>query len=333
MKVLITGGGGYVGSALACHLAANGNDVRILDPLPLGAPSLVCAAAVGRLAMTSGSVINADDVAHAMTGVDAVIHLAAIVGESACDSDPQLAQRVNVEGTRIVFSAATRLRIPRSIMISTCSNYGVSSPDTLADEKSTLRPLGTYARTKVSAEQEARTHAPTATVLRLGTVCGPSPRMRFDLLVNELARDSLELGRVSVYTPEAWRPYLPTQDACRAISSVLMSPREVGVGQTFNVVTENLTKRALMEIVLREFPQTVVDIVDRAPDQRDYRVDGSKFLANFGNVLTGSVEESFLRTVELLRGRAWPVTTGPLVSAVEPSSDALEHHFMDDPVT
>ena len=319
MRVLVTGGAGYVGSGLVTHLAAMGHAVTVLDPLPVGGEMLLPALATGHVTLVRGVTTDDATVRRVMPGHDAVIHLAALVGEAACAVDPGLTREVNVHATGRVAQAALDAGINRFIFASTCSNYGVSDPGVLADEDNPLHPLGLYAETKVEAEALVRDSHPDAIILRFGTVCGPSPRMRFDLLVSELARDAVAGREILIYAPDAWRPYVAVRDLVRAVEVSMSHADEVVAGATFNVIGENMTKRGLREVVLSRFPDACVSYVDKAPDLRDYRVSGDRFERATGFRPAAGVADAFDETAQLLQAGVWRNAESRRLTAIVPN--------------
>lgn len=308
----MTGGAGYIGSVTVAHLLADGFSVAVYDRLLYSGESLLAHASHPRFSLTAGDVRDTRRVAAAMAGADAVVHLAAIVGEPACSVDDEASWSINVDGAASVLDAATRTGVPRLLFVSTCSNYGLSNPDVIADEDSPLRPLSRYAEAKVAAERLVL-HAqggPVATVLRFGTICGLSARMRFDLLVSEMARAAVHGTTIELYTPDAWRPFLHVRDAARAIAAWAVAPPDMIAGRVYNVVGENYQKRGLAELVRKHFPATPIQITDRAPDLRDYRVSGKRIEQVLGFRTTRTVEDAFVETAAAIaegcfRNPAW----------------------------
>jgi len=295
-RVVVTGGAGYVGSVVTAHLLLAGHPVVVLDTLAGSGESLLGFVSHPMFRLVRGDVRNPRVVGEAVDGADAVVHLAAVVGEPACAADELNARSINADGTATVLAAVTRAKVPRFILVSTCSNYGVSSPDALADEDSPLHPLGVYARSKVEAERLVLTSraGTSACVLRFGTICGLSARMRFDLLVNDMARAAVLGETIRIFAPEAWRPFLYIRDAARAIEWGLGTPDGDIAGRVYNVVGENYQKKGLVDLVRRRFPETTVEVVPGVPDPRDYRVSGARLQdeGRFSPVHT--VEDAFM---------------------------------------
>lgn len=312
MNIVITGGAGYIGSVTTSHLLAAGHDVTVYDKLVYGGESLLAFRHHPRFQLTAGDVRDRSALRTAFSGADVVIHLAAIVGEPACDLAPDDAESINYGGVQIALETAAEAGVGRFLLVSTCSNYGTSSPEVLVDEAAPLRPVGLYAETKVRAEQLALAGVPglPISVLRFGTICGLSPRMRFDLLISEMGR-SVALGEsIDIYTPEAWRPFLHIADAARALEHFTEAPLEAIDGRVFNVVGENRQKLELVEIVRRHVPEASIRIVERAPDLRDYRVDGSRVQRELEFHTRSTVDDAFVETLEavgdrLFRNPSW----------------------------
>lgn len=230
-----------------------------------------------------GDVRDAATVRPLTAGVDAVVHLAAIVGDPACSRDPELARSVNVDGSRVVIDACAEGGVAHFVFVSTCSNYGISEPGKLADGDDPLNPISLYAESKVEVERLLADEAPVpATCLRLATVYGVAPRMRLDLTVNQFAVEAETTRRLSIYGADHWRPYVHVEDVGRAIVTVLRHPGE-SIGRTFNVgdSEENYTKRMMYELLRDRVPDLDAEWVGTGPDLRSYRVS----FARIGNEL------------------------------------------------
>ena len=205
--------------------------------------------------LVEGDVRDAAAREEALSGADAVVHLAAIVGDPACKRDPELSNEVNVEGTRAVVADARRLGADRFVFASTCSNYGrMADPMVPIDEDGVLAPLSLYAEQKVAIEKELLSLGDPAfapTCLRFATVYGAAPRMRFDLTVNEFTRDLWADRELEVFGEQFWRPYVHVADAGRAVRTALEAPREKVAGNVFNVghSDENYRKLDLVEMI------------------------------------------------------------------------------------
>lgn len=298
--IVVTGGAGYVGSRIAAHLLATGYAVTVFDKLVYGAEALLPFHRHERFKLVRGDVRDREAVAAALAGIDAVVHFAAVVGEPACAVDPDQSWSINVDGSKTVLAAAGAAQTARLIFVSTCSNYGVAKPGEIATEDSPLTPLSDYASAKVECEKLVLAAAPppASTVLRFGTICGLSGRMRFDLLVSEMAKKCSRGERIDIFSPDAWRPFLHIVDAARAIDHVLKSSSKQTASRVFNVVGENLQKRGLAELARRHFPKIDIVVTDKSPDLRDYRADGSKITRELGFKPVHTVEEAFRETAQ-----------------------------------
>ena len=278
MKILVTGGAGYLGSILSLALIEAGHRVRILDNLMHGGRSLLSIFGHPQCDFTIGDLRDSSCVARAVEDVDAVVHLAAIVGDPACARDPEAARAINERGSLQLIRSAQNAGVSRFVFASTCSNYGrMQDTSVLASEEHELRPLSLYAETKVAVErallgQDASTMS--RTVLRFATLFGVSPRMRFDLTVNQFVMEMLVHRRLVVYGERFWRPYVHVRDAAEAIATVLNAPVDLVRSQVFNVgrTDENYRKMDLVEIIGRRVPGATVEFVSVADDPRDYKV-------------------------------------------------------------
>ncbi len=308
--ILVTGGAGYIGSVLVGELLNSGFKVRVIDNLMYGQSSLNIYGAHKDLEQIAGDIRISRDVDEALSGVKAVIHLAAIVGDPACEKNSNLATEVNSEASELVYRKSAEHKVERFIFASTCSNYGkMDSRNAFVHELSELKPVSLYARLKVDFEKfilNQPGQLMSAVVLRFATAYGLSPRMRLDLTLNEFTV-MLALGKkLKVYGEQFWRPYAHTHDLARACVIVLMSGISKVSGRAFNVgVThENFQKKTLVELILRELPQMAanVEFVRKVEDPRDYRVnfDLIRKTLNYSNNRT--VKDGISEFIAVTRG-------------------------------
>jgi len=308
MKVLVTGGAGYVGSVLAPLLLERGHSVRVLDTLSHGGTPLLGVWANPSFEFLRGDVRDVARVAEAVAGVDAVVHLAAIVGDPACARDPETARSVNADGSRLVLEEARRAGVSRFVFASTCSNYGrMKDAAGHVTEESELAPVSLYAETKVAFEKALlalpASNGFSATPLRFATVFGVSPRMRFDLTVNEFTMEMLTKKRLVVFGEQFWRPYIHVHDAARAIETVLTVPSQRVAGRVFNVgsTDQNYQKQQLVALIQPEAPDAVVEYVHRDEDPRDYRVSFARVAGELGFRTSRSVPDGVREVADLVR--------------------------------
>lgn len=276
MRVLITGGAGYIGTSLIPMLIAQGHGVICLDPRAHELPALLPGLDRGDLEIVAGSVLDGDLVAALAGRCDGVIHLAALVGAPACDAEPERAHRLNVEGTRALLSAVPR-DLPL-VLASTCSVYGRVRA-AICTEEEPAAPLSLYAATKAVAEQAVTARGGVA--LRFVTLYGASPRFRWDLLVHTFLRLAARGERLDLFDPDAYRPLLHVQDASRALIFGLEHVSQLR-GARFNVSagSQALTKREIAACIGRLVPFAVnIDRRNADPDERDYRVSSARIEA------------------------------------------------------
>lgn len=299
MKVLVTGGAGYVGSVVARTLIAQGHEVRILDSLLHGGRALLGLCLDERCSFIRGDMRSDSVVKTALQGMEAVVHLAAIVGDPACAREPALARAVNLEASLQLFGLSQRQGVQRFIFASTCSNYGkMSEASGYLTEDAALHPLSLYAETKVAVERAllaaSGAAGPVVSLLRFATVFGLSPRMRFDLTVNEFTRDLMTKGKVTVYGEHFWRPYLHVRDAARAVCLVLESPAASIQGHAFNVgdTSQNYQKGQLLDLICAQMVRQVeIERVPQKDDPRDYRVSFDKIQRTLKFQITRTVTD------------------------------------------
>ena len=293
-KILVTGGCGYIGSALLPKLLTRGYEVRLLDKFIFGHEPLAAVLDHPKLEVQRGDFRQTGTVIEAMKDVDAVIHLGAIVGDPACAQDARYTTEVNLMGTRTVAEVAKSFGVNRMIFASTCSVYGAS--EEILDEHSTLNPVSLYACTKIAAEQllmKMTDEHFTPVFLRFGTLYGFSGRTRFDLAVNIMTATAVVDGQINVYGGDQWRPFLHVDDAALAVATVLDAPLSRVGGQIFNVGSneQNYRIREVGQIIQELNPHARLICHESADDLRNYRVDFSKINRILGFAPQWTLEE------------------------------------------
>jgi nucleoside-diphosphate-sugar epimerase len=287
--VLVTGGAGYIGAPLCLELLASGRRVTAFDRLMHGQEHVARDLERAGVRVLRGDIRDGEARKRALDEVHTVVHLAAIVGDPACSRDPELSHEVNVEGASALIDDAVAARVGHIVFASTCSNYGrMADPTVPIDECGELRPVSLYAEQKVGIERmllsslgEGDVHdlgATRATCLRLATVYGAAPRMRFDLTVNEFTRDLWSDRRLEVFGERFWRPYVHVRDVARATRAVLDASPERVDDMVFNVGSseENYRKLDLVKTIREQIDAGVVSYVHREEDPRDYKVSFEK---------------------------------------------------------
>ena len=275
MRILLTGGSGYLGSVLTRKLLTNGHHVRILDNFLFGKGSLKDIQDNKKLELVTGDIRDLSVVGKSLKNIDAVIHLASIVGTQSAELDSKVSTEINFMATRNIAELCKIYKIKQFIFASTCSVYG-AQPDRLIAENSEVDPMDSYGLSKFQSERAILQTYDYPTILRLGTLFGASHRMRFDLAINLFIAQAMNKEKMTVFGGEQWRPFLHVDDAAEAFSFAVENKME----GTYNAVWKNLTINQMAKDVKKLIPSQVElskDIVDK----RDYRVSGKK-LERFG---------------------------------------------------
>jgi nucleoside-diphosphate-sugar epimerase len=274
MKVLVTGGAGYVGSSAVRHLLKSGHEVRVLDLLLRGGQSLVAVCQYPGFEIVVADVRDHRVAADAVKGCDAILHLAAVVGTPACDQAPIAAKETNVGATEALLAA--RDQDQRFIFASTASVYGhVASGH--CDEDTVPEPTTLYGRTKLEAERMVR-KAENSFIMRPTTAFGVSEALRWDLLVNDLTFRAVTEGTIKLYQPKARRSFVHVDDLSYALCLPILNWNAAESG-VFNVGDDglNITKAQLAEIVRNETDAMIIDDGTGLDlDQRDYTTSFAK---------------------------------------------------------
>lgn len=303
-RVLVSGGAGYIGSVLVKLLLKEGYKVRVIDILRFGGESIVELLNDDNFEFIKGDIRNKEDLLKAINDVDYAVNLAAIVGDPACAKEPELAKSTNINGGMLFYDTANEMGVRKFIMASTCSNYGkMENPNEFVTETSKLAPVSLYAETKVKMEKyllsRPKDNICKPTCLRFSTVYGLSPRIRFDLTVNEFAKD-LAMGKeLLIFGEQFWRPYCHVVDLCRGVIAVLQASDEEVAYDVFNVgcTEENYTKKMIVDEITKFLPNTKVKYVQKNEDPRDYRVSFEKIKQRLGFTITKRVPDGIKQII------------------------------------
>ncbi|RKX20111.1 MAG: NAD(P)-dependent oxidoreductase [Candidatus Zixiibacteriota bacterium] len=307
-NILVTGGAGYIGSVLVNLLLSKGYKVTVLDNLLHGFNPLININS-DNLIFVEGDIRDKATIENIINNQDVVVHLAAIVGEPACNKNQELTHSTNKIGSEILLQATLENKIEKFVFVSTCSNYGIMSDNAeYVDESSLLKPISIYSETKVEFENlllNSKIENFYPVVLRFATVYGTSPRMRFDLTVNEFTKE-LYLGReLEIFGEQFWRPYCHTKDIARACQIAVESDSSVAY-QAFNVgaTNENYQKKEIVNKIIKQMPEkeNLIKFVEKNTDPRNYKVSFEKIKKILNFVPDYNVDygiEEIIKTLDL----------------------------------
>ena len=233
------------------------------------------------LEIIRGDTRHIETLTRCLDDVDAVVHLAELVGDPACALNPILTQETNYFATLLIASICKYYQINRFIYLSSCSVYGDSGEEGRLIEESALNPMSLYAKMKISSENTLRELTDDnfmPTILRLSTVYGHSHRPRFDLVVNTLTAKALKDGKITIFGGNQWRPNVHVADVAKAIILVLEASLDKVGKQIFNVGSDeqNYTILEIGKLINEEVPSASLIVEDKVSDRRNYRVSFKK---------------------------------------------------------
>lgn len=325
-KVLVTGGFGYVGSRLVPHLLSLGHDVRVLDLMLYTEAGLDALKAdpkwfewEKRFNLVRGDLRDVENVRQALVGRDTVIHLAAISNDPTGDIDEVLTRQVNFDAVGMLLALAKEAGVKRFINASSSSVFGARTESEI-NEHLEPEPLTYYSKYKALSEWLVLSAAGSgfcAVNVRPATICGYSPRQRFDLTVNKLTADALRKSVITVHGGQQRRPNVGMTDMINLYGLLVEAPAEKISGRTFNFGFENHKVIDLAKIIQAELSDLNVEInVTDTTDHRDYHISSDRILRDLGYQPVSSIKQEVgeLRRV--------------LESGHFPDIDAPEHYNM-----
>ncbi|MBI5095340.1 MAG: aminotransferase class I/II-fold pyridoxal phosphate-dependent enzyme [Candidatus Hydrogenedentes bacterium] len=281
MRVLVTGGAGYLGSQLTALLLEKGHTVRLFDRFCFGDDPLQSFPKTDKLEVVRGDIRRLQETPDLLVDVDAVVHLASLSNDPSSDLDPEMAIDINLESTKELISLSIHHGVRRFVFASSCSVYGKGVFE-LLDEQSPTNPITTFGRTKRDAEVAvlaAKSDSFEPVVARAATLFGWSPRMRFDLAVNQMVASAARHGKISVHGGGGqWRPFIHIRDAARALLTFIEAPARDVSGELFNVGSDICNFRIvdLAQRVAKFFPGVHIDVAKEDEDLRSCRVHFGK---------------------------------------------------------
>lgn len=320
-RILVTGGFGYVGSRLTPHLLALGHHVRVLDLMlysRAGLEALERDPAFSRwrerFECVEGDLRHEAVVAKAVAGMDAVIHLAAISNDPTGELDEVLTRQVNFDAVGMLVALARAAGVRRFINASSSSVFGIKDvPD--VTEALEPEPITFYSKYKMLSEWLVAAAASPqfcAVNIRPATICGYSPRQRFDLTVNKLTADAIRKRVITVHGGEQRRPNVGMTDVVNLYSQLLeLEPARLG-GRTFNFGFENLKVIEIARVIQQELADLNVEIrITDTLDKRDYHISSAKILKELGYQPVSSIRQEVASLRQALEGGAFPDIDAP----------------------
>ena len=286
-RVLVTGGAGYVGSNLVPKLLAAGYETTVLDLYIYGENLFAAHRAGVKLREVKGDLRNRDDVQRALSGVDAVIHLACISNDPSFDLNPELGKSINYDCFRPLVRASKDAGVKRFIYASSSSVYGIKDDPNVTEDMA-LKPLTDYSKYKALCEDDLMSEREDG----FTTVCGYAPRLRLDLTVNILTNLAVNNGRITVFGGEQLRPNLHVEDMTDLYLQLLEASHEQIDGKVWNAGYDNLKVRAIADMVRAKVGPQVEIVVTPTDDHRSYHVSSDRIAREFGYKPRRTVEDA-----------------------------------------
>ena len=293
-NVLLTGGAGYVGSALVPKLLGAGHGVTVLDLYLYGEDVLAPVAGHPGLTEIKGDLRDPDTVARALSGCDAVIHLACISNDPSFELDPELGKSINFDAFRPLVRAARDKGVKRFIYASSSSVYGLKDEPDITEDMA-LKPLTDYSKYKAMCEEvldEERAPGFVTLTLRPATVCGYAPRQRLDVIVNILTNHAVNNGRIKVFGGEQLRPNIHIDDMTDLYVECLDLADETIDGKIYNAGYENRSVMDIARSVRGVVGDGVALDVEPTDDNRSYHISSDKIRRELGFTPKRTVEDA-----------------------------------------
>jgi len=326
-KILVIGGAGYLGAVLNEKLLKEGYSIRILDSFIYGKKAVEKYSNNSNVELIKGDIRNIETINSSMRDIGCVVLLAAVVGDPASKVRPEQTIETNYLASQVVASSAKINVIKKFIYASTCSVYGVGKD--ILDEEAPLNPVSLYARTKISSEESIMAISDSTfipTILRMSTLYGFSPRMRFDLVVNTMTMTAFTEGKITVFGGNQWRPLLNLYDASDAFFKVVEADLRTVGGKIYNVGSEKqnyritevakLVAQGIKETSGRDIP---INVEGENVDARDYRVSFKKIQTELGFNVSHTIPEA--------AGEIWQKLESKEIK--DPKQKVYYNHYFD----
>jgi nucleoside-diphosphate-sugar epimerase len=308
-KILLVGGAGYIGTVITKFFLKKNFKVTCLD-------NLIYKNKFGLKEFTLnqnyefvlGDLRNEKILKPLLNNHDIIIILAGLVGDPITKKYPEIAQQINYDGIKNLIINCEKKQDGKIIFVSTCSNYGLSETDELLDENAKLQPLSLYAKHKVEIEKYILSLKNKIkidpTILRFSTAFGLSPRMRYDLTINQFTKSIYSNEKLEVFDSNTWRPYCHVKDFSLALEKIIEEETKLTSFEVFNVGGEqnNFTKKQITELILKYIPNHKnVSFTNKKFDPRNYRVNFSKIEKKLNFKIKYSVEEGIEEIIDYLK--------------------------------
>ncbi|MBF0332453.1 MAG: NAD-dependent epimerase/dehydratase [Alphaproteobacteria bacterium] len=307
-SVLVTGGAGYVGSALVPRLLDEGYRVRVIDLYMYGDDVFPTCADHPKLEQVRGDIRDGALIDKCMEGMDAVIHLACISNDPSYDLDPDLGKSINFDAFRPMVASAKAHGVKRFVYASSSSVYGIKD-DPEVTEDLVLEPLTDYSKFKAQCEQillEYEGPTFTTTTIRPATVAGYAPRQRLDVIINIFCNLAVNKGEISIFGGAQKRPNIHIDDMARSYLMVLAAPKEKVAAKIWNVGYENHTVAQLAEMVRDVVGPQVKLTVTPTNDNRSYHVSSKKIKDDLGFEPAHTLRDAAVGLVDALKAGKLP---------------------------
>jgi|TARA_Y100000389_G_scaffold126223_1_gene123588 nucleoside-diphosphate-sugar epimerase len=281
-KILLIGGAGYLGRVISEDFIKKKYSVRVLDNCIYHNVKNEFNLKNSNFEFVHGDKSDLKILKNVLNNVDIVILLSGLVGDPITKKYPILSNKTNIDKTKKCINFINKFKIKKLIFVSTCSNYGVTKKQIPVSENNILNPISAYSKAKVKIENfliknKKKLNFPF-TILRFSTAFGYSPRMRFDLTVNQFVKDIYMGKKIELYDADTWRPYCHVKDFANAIHRVIQADEKLTKNNIFNVGRNenNFSKLSIIKLIIKKMKKGSYEIVKNSKDRRNYVVNFSK---------------------------------------------------------